>query len=89
MTTVGNKVIVKPILGDNKSLGGIIVPDSFIGRSAKAIVVAVGPGKKLTPMKIPVGVECLHVPGAGDEIEQDGEKYYVMADTDIRAYYKN
>lgn len=89
MTTVKNKVIVKPIMGESESLGGIIVPNSFIGRTAKALVVAVGPGTKSTPMKIPVGVECLHVPGAGDEIEENGEKYYVMADTDIRAYYQN
>jgi len=89
MTTVRNKVIVKPVMGESESLGGIIVPNSFIGRTAKGIVVAVGPGSKATPMKIPVGVECLHVPGAGDEIENNGETYYVMADTDIRAFLKN
>lgn len=89
MTTVLNKVIVSPIMGDATSLGGIIVPNSFIGRSAKALVVATGPGTKDKPMKIPNGVLCLHILGAGDEIEQGGEKYYVMNDADILAYYEN
>lgn len=76
-------------MGDATSLGGIAVPVSFIGRSAKALVVATGPGTKEKPMRIPNGVLCLHVLGAGEEIENEGEKYYVMNDADILAYKEN
>ena len=87
MTTVRNKVIVKPCLSDSISAGGLIVPDSFLGRSSKAVVVAVGPGNVKTPMKIKSGVICLHIIGAGEEIEEGGERYFVMNDTDILATY--
>jgi len=89
MRTVKNKVIVRPIAQDSQSAGGIIVPMAFIGRSAKAEVVCVGPGTKEKPMRIPAGVLCLHILGAGEEIEESGEKFFVMNDADILAYYEN
>ena len=89
MTTIKNKVIVKPCISDDISLGGIIVPQSFMKRSAKAVVVAVGPGTANKPMLIPNGAICLHILGAGEEIEKEGEKYYVMNDADVLAYYEN
>jgi chaperonin GroES len=88
MTTVKNKVVVRPIADDSQSAGGIFVPMAFIGRSAKAEIVAVGPGTVNKPMKLPAGVLCLHVLGAGEEIEDNGEKFFVMNDADVLAYYE-
>ncbi len=89
MRTVGNKVIVQPIMVEERSVSGIIVPDMAMERSSKAIVVAVGGGTEKRPMKIEVGKTYFHVKGAGAEIEIDGKKFYVMADTDLRAVLEN
>ncbi len=85
MKAIGNKVIIKPIMQDSTSEGGIIVPDSFKGRSAKGEVVAVG--NKVS--WLPVGSICHYVKGGGDKMEENGNSFYGLMDIDIRAYYIN
>lgn len=84
MTTTGNRVIIKPIMQDSKSEGGIIVAESFRGRSAKGEVVAVGHKVDW----LPIGSICHYVKGGGDKIDI-GDGFYGLLDIDIRGFYIN
>ena len=86
---IRNNVLVKSELSDDISEGGIIVPDAFLGRSAKGKIIAVGNGTKDKPMRIPSNVTCWHIKDAGTEIIENGEKYYLMLDRDILGYLPN
>ena len=86
---IKNRILVEPIMEDEMSAGGIVVPESFRGRTSKAKIVAVGNGSKERPMRIPAGVTCWHVKGAGDEVIEDGKKFYLMMDTDVLGYLPN
>jgi len=85
MRTTKNKVIIKPIMQDSVSEGGIEVPESFRGRSAKGEVVAAGDKVNW----LPIGSICHYVKGGGEKIEIDGVEYYGLLDIDIRAFYIN
>lgn len=82
-------LLVKSELGDNVSEGGIFVPDSFIGRSAKGTIVAVGNGIAGRPMRFKPNTVCWHIKDAGTEVIEDGIKYYLMIDKDILATSEN
>lgn len=79
------KIIVLPFSAEEKTTGGIIVPDSAKERPNKATVIAVGSGTNERAMALKVGDVVLHVKGAGMEIECNGEKYFLMRDTDCLA----
>jgi len=85
IATVGNRVIIKPIMQEKFSEGGIEVAESFRGRSAKGEVVAVGPKVDW----LPIGSVCHYVKGGGDKIELDNKEYYALLDIDVRAFYVN
>jgi co-chaperonin GroES (HSP10) len=82
-------VLVKSELGDNVSEGGIFVPDSFIGRSAKGTIVAVGNGCAGKPMKFKPNTGCWHIKDAGVEVIENDIKYYLMVSNDILAVSEN
>ena len=82
MNTVANRVVVEPIMSDEKSSGGIIVSDAYRERSTKAKVVAAGSKVKW----LPLGSIVHHVPKAGEALDNG---CYAMLDIDIRAFYVN
>lgn len=51
-TPHNDRIIVEPIKGANKSPGGIFIPDSAQKKTNKGVVLAVGPGKKMTPAEV-------------------------------------
>lgn len=79
------KVLVKPFPPETVTTGGIIVPDSVKERPSKGTVIAVGKGIPERPMHIKKGQVVFHVKHAGIELEVDGEKCYLMRDTDCLA----
>ena len=80
---IHEKILVFPFPPDEMSEGGIIVPDSIKERPSKATIVAVGDGLKDRPMVLKEGDVVFHIKGAGTEIEERGNKYYLMTDRDI------
>lgn len=80
-----NNILVKPFLGDEKSLGGIIVPDSFRGESDKVKIMAVGNGTNNKPMKLKEGQIGYRVQSWGTPVEENGELFYLMEDSAIIA----
>lgn len=86
-----DNVIVKPFPSEEKSLGGIFVPDSARERNNKAWIVSYGNGTAKHKMKdgIGKGDVCFHIKDAGMEILINGEKHYIIKMQDILAYAKN
>jgi chaperonin GroES len=73
-------VLVRPCKSDEKSTGGIIVPDSFKAVSNRVEVVAVGNGIKERPMKFRAGDIVCKIKGCGTEILVNGELHLLIKD---------
>lgn len=82
---LADRVLVKPLPAEEKTVGGIIIPDSAKEKPAKAEVLAVGTGTKDEEMILKVGDIVLYGKYAGTEIEHEGEKYLIMSQSDILA----
>lgn len=82
---IRNNVVVKPFKGDEKTIGGIIVPENMRGESDKVLIVAVGNGTKNKPMKLKPDTIGFRVQEWGTPIEDNGELFYLMEDNAIIA----
>jgi chaperonin GroES len=83
-----DRVVVKRITADEKTKGGIIIPDSAKEKPSEGEVIAVGPGGrdeagKLIPIDIKVGDKVLFGKWSGTEIKLDGEELLIMKESDI------
>ena len=82
---LADRVLIKPAAAEEKTLGGIIIPDSAKEKPLKGEIVAVGNGRKDEEMVVKVGDNVLYGKYAGTEIELDGEKYLTMRQADVLA----
>ncbi len=88
---LGDRVVVKRLEDmEEKSAGGIIIPDTAKEKPQKGKIIAVGPGRvsdegKKLPMEVKVGDEILFGKYSGTEIKIDGEEYLIMHESDILA----
>jgi chaperonin GroES len=82
---LADRVLVEAAAAEDKTAGGIIIPDTAKEKPQKGTVVAVGPGKKDEPMTVKVGDSVLYGKYAGTEITVDGENYLIMRESDIVA----
>ena len=83
-----DRVIVKRIAEEDKSKGGIIIPDTAKEKPQEGKVVAVGKGKvnddgKITPLDVKVNDLILFGKYSGSEINVDGEEHLIMREDDI------
>ncbi|MCF8053908.1 MAG: co-chaperone GroES [Deltaproteobacteria bacterium] len=83
-----DRVVVQRINEEEKTKGGIIIPDSAKEKPAEGKVVSVGPGRfsddgKIIKLDVKVGDRVLFSKYAGNEIKIDGEEYLVMREDDI------
>jgi chaperonin GroES len=83
-----DRVVVKRITAENKSAGGIIIPDTAQEKPSQGEVVAVGPGGrdetgKLIPIDLKVGNTVLFGKWSGTEVKLDGEDLLIMKESDI------
>ena len=84
---LADRVLIKPAAAEEKTLGGIIIPDSAKEKPLKGEIVAVGNGTKDEEMVVKVGDNVLYGKYAGTEIELDGEKYLIMRQVRRFSYY--
>ena len=82
---LADRVLVKPAAAEQKTVSGIIIPDSAKEKPLKGEVLAVGNGTKDEEMVVAVGNNVLFGKYAGTEIELDGEIYLIMRQSDILA----
>ncbi|MEW6449443.1 co-chaperone GroES [Leptospira sp. severe_002] len=83
-----DRVVVKRIDAEEKSSGGIIIPDTAREKPSQGQVVAVGPGGrdeagKLVPLDLKAGDRVLFGKWSGTEVKLDGEDLLIMKESDI------
>lgn len=82
---LADRVVVKPADAEQKSQGGIIIPDTAKEKPLRGTVVAVGKGTEDNPMELKEGDVVLYGKYAGTEIELEGEKLIIMRESDVLA----
>lgn len=85
VTPLHDRVIVKPAAAEEKTAGGIIIPDTAKEKPQRGTVIAAGPGKKDEPVTVKNGDTVLYGKYAGTEISIDGQDYLIMRESDILA----
>jgi chaperonin GroES len=83
-----DRVVVRRIEAEEKTKGGIIIPDTAKEKPQEGEVIAVGPGGrgesgKLTPIDLKVGDRILFGKWSGTEIKLDGEELLIMKESDV------
>jgi len=83
-----DRVVVKRIEAEEKSAGGIIIPDTAKEKPQQGEVTAVGPGGrdetgKLIPIDVKAGDRVLFAKWSGTEVKIDGVEYLIMKESDI------
>jgi chaperonin GroES len=90
MKPLADRVIIKPSPAEEKTRGGIILPDTAKEKPVIGEVVAVGPGKrsddgKLVAMDVKAGDKVLYGKYSGTEVTVDGQEYLIMRESDLFA----
>jgi len=85
-----DRIIVKALEAEQKTAGGIIIPDNAKEKPQKGEVIAVGPGKfsdagKKIEMSLRKGDTILYGKYSGTEVKIDGEEYIIMRESDVLA----
>lgn len=80
-----DRVVIKPAAAEEKTAGGIIIPDTAKEKPQRGEVVAVGPGKKDEPTSVKVGDTVLYGKYSGTEINIGGQDYLIMRESDLYA----
>ena len=87
----GDRVLVKPNVEEEKTAGGIVLPDTAKERPQWGEVFAVGAGKwdedgkHRIPMDVKVGDKVVFAKYGGTEVKLDGEEYLILRESDILA----
>lgn len=85
---LADRVIIESAAAEEKTAGGIIIPDTAKEKPQKGTIVSVGPGKVDEPMTVKKGDVVLYGKYAGTEIAVDGNDYLIMREADIVAIIK-
>ena len=85
ITPLHDRVVVKPAAAEEKTSGGIIIPDTAKEKPQRGEVVAAGPGKKDEPVTVKAGDTVLYGKYSGTEINVDGQDFLIMRESDILA----
>ena len=78
-------MLIEPAAAEEKTIGGIIIPDTAKEKPLQGKVVAVGKGTKDEEMVLKAGDTVLYGKYAGTELEFEGQKYLVMRQSDVVA----
>ena len=89
-----DRVLIKVLDSEEKTSGGIIIPDTAKEKPQEGEVVAVGPGAmndtgKLAPMDVKVGDIVLFGKWSGTDVKIDGKEYSIMKESDIMGISKS
>ena len=85
-----DRVVVEPVNAEEKTTGGILLPDTAQQKPQRGKVVAVGPGKfrddgKRTALSVKTGDEILYGKYSGNDVEVDGKELKILRESDILA----
>lgn len=82
---LADRVLVKPAPAEEKTVSGIIIPDTAKEKPLQGTVLAVGNGTKDEEMVLKINDTVLYSKYSGTEVELDGEKYLIMRQSDVLA----
>ena len=82
---LADRVLVEAAAAEEKTAGGIIIPDTAKKKPQRGKVVAIGTGKKDEPLTVKVGDTVLYGKYAGTEVNVDGRDLLIMRESDIFA----
>ena len=90
---LGDRVVIKPMKEEEKTKGGIFLPDTAKEKPQRGIVEAVGPGKvddkgNRIPMELKKGDKVIYQKYTGTEIKENEEDYLILRESDIHAKVK-
>ncbi len=85
---LGDRVLIKRVAEEDKTKGGIIIPDTAKEKPQEGKVVAVGKGKtnedgKVTPLDVKAGDKILFGKYSGSEVKLNGEEHLILREEDI------
>jgi len=85
-----DRIVVEPVEAEERTAGGIVLPDSAKEKPQRGHVVAVGVGKLLengqrAPLSVSIGDEVIYGKYSGSDIEVDGHEVKILRETDILA----
>jgi len=87
---LGDRVLIKPSKGEEKTKSGIVLPDSAQDKPTEGEVIVVGPGKKtdegkLIPVDVKKGDIVIYTGYSGTKYKMSGEEYLLISESDILA----
>ncbi len=87
---LADRVVIKKLEAEEKTAGGIVIPDTAKEKPQQGEVIAVGPGKtgedgKKQPMELKQGDKVLFAKYSGTEVKIDGVEYTILGEKDILA----
>lgn len=87
---LADRVVIKKIEAEEKTAGGIVLPDTAKEKPQQGEILAVGPGRvddkgNRQPMEVKVGDKVLFAKYSGTEVKIDGVEYLILAERDILA----
>ncbi|AEE13695.1 co-chaperone GroES [Thermodesulfobium narugense] len=87
---LGDRIIVEPVEAEEKTVSGIVLPDTAKEKPQEGIVVAVGPGRILdngtrVPLEVKVGDRVVFAKYGGTEIKINSKDYLILSERDIYA----
>lgn len=90
---LGDRVVVKPSEGEEKTKSGILIPDTAKEKPSEGEVVAIGSGNrdesgKKIPLEVKVGDKVLYSKYGGTEVKVEGKEYLILRESDILAIVK-
>ncbi len=86
---LGDRVIVKPSEGEEKTKSGLVIPDTAKEKPQEGEVIAAGPGRyedgKYVPMEVKEGDSVIYSKYGGTEVKIEGEEHLILSERDILA----
>lgn len=87
---LADRVVIRKLEAEERTSGGIVIPDTAKEKPQKGEVLAAGPGRldengKHLPMEVKAGDKVLFAKYSGTDVKIDGEEYVIMAERDILA----
>ena len=83
-----DRIVVKPIIEENKTASGIFIPDSAKEKPQEGVIISVGPGKKDEQMVLKAGDMVLFSKYGGTEFKCGDDVYLIMRESDVYAVIK-
>lgn len=80
---INDRIVIKPAPAEEKTKGGIIIPDTAKEKPQRGEVIAVGPGKEDVKMTVKAGDIVLYGKYSGQELSHEGVDYLIMREDDV------